>query len=559
MEVYVEVHVQAHVQAHVIEVSQVMPKPQYVLLEQDAREALKAGVDTMSRLIRVTLGPRARTVAINPIVGTNRPPEILDDGATIARRTLQIANPFEDMGAMLIRGLACKIGDTTGDGSATAVVIAQSVLDASIRYVAAGGNPMFVKRGLEKALQVALAELDRQARPVENPDDLRRVAAASARDPRIAGLIGEIFDIIGREGIVTVENGHGTTIDREYVEGLQWDKGWVSPYLVTDNERMEAALENVPIFVTDRFLKTTEEILPVLNAALQAGHRQLFMLVGDISGDALATLVTNKQQGIIHAAAVKAPGYGERRMRILEDIAIFTGATMIKEDAGELMDSVTSGHLGFARRAWCNRDYFSVVEGNGNPAEIRKRVQQIKTELPTVTDEYERGKMRERLGKLSGGMAILKIGAPTELERDEKKLQAEDAVAATRLALEGGLVPGGGAALLAAIPAVEALKLDGDEKMGVEIIARALEAPTRQILVNGGFAPNPLIAELRRRPAGHGFDVIGGEIVDMWEAGIVDPLKVVSTALETAVSTAMMALTTDTLVRKSKPTESINP
>lgn len=536
-----------------------MPKPQYVLLEQDAREALKSGVDTMARLIRVTLGPRARTVAINPIVGTNRPPEILDDGATIARRTLQIRNPFEDMGAMIIRGLACKIGDTTGDGSATAVVIAQSVLDASIRYVAAGGNPMFVKRGLEKALQVALAELDRQAVPVEGPDDLRRVATACTRDPRIAALIGEIFDIIGREGIITVENAHGTTIDREYVEGLQWDKGWASPYLVTDTERMEATLENVPVFVTDRFLTKTEDVLPVLNAALQAGHRQLFLIAGDVSGDALSTLVTNKQQNIIHAVAVKAPGYGERRMRILEDLAIFSGATMIKEDAGETMDSATAGHFGFVRRAWCNRDYFTLVEGNGNPAQIRRRVQQIKTELPTVTDEYERGKMRERLGKMAGGMAILKVGAPSELERDEKKLQAEDAVASTRLALESGLVAGGGAALLACIPAVEALQLGGDEQMGVEILARALEAPTRQILQNGGFTPNPLLAELRQRPAGYGFDVIDGEIVDMREAGIVDPLKVVRTALETAVSTAMMALTTDTLVRKAKPSESINP
>lgn len=536
-----------------------MPKPQYVLLEQDAREALKKGVDTMSRLIRVTLGPRARTVVINPIVGTNRPPEILDDGATIARRTLQIPRPFEDMGAMIIRQLACRIGDTTGDGSATAVVIAQSVLDASIHYVAAGGNPMFVKRGLEKALKVALDALDQQARPVADPDDLRRVAAACTRDPRIAGLIGEIFDIIGRDGVVMVENGHGTGIDREYIEGVQWDKGWVSPYLVTDNERMEAALENVPIFITDRFLKTAEDVLPVLNAALQAGHRYLFLIAGDISGDALATLVSNKQQGIIHTVAVKAPGYGERRFRILEDIAIFTGAKMIWEEAGDTMDSVTPQHFGRARRAWCNRDFFSVLEGAGSPADIRKRVQQIKAELPMVTDEYERGKMRERLGKMSGGMALLKVGAPTELERDEKKLQAEDAVSATRLALEGGMVAGGGAALLACIPAVAALKLEGDEQMGVEILARALEAPTRQILQNGGFDPTPLIAELRQRPPGYGFDVIGGEIVDMWQAGIVDPLKVVRTALETAVSTAMMALTTDALVRKSKPQESINP
>ncbi len=535
-----------------------MPTP-YVLFDQEARTALQHGVDVMSRLIRVTLGPRARTVAINPIIQGSRPPEILDDGATIARRTLQLHSPFEDMGAMLIRGLACKIGDTLGDGSATAVVIAQSILDESIRYVAAGGNAMFVKRGLEKALAVALAELDQQARPVSDPDDLRRVAAASARDPRIAALIGEIFDIIGRDGIVMVENGHSSTIDREYVEGLQWDKGWVSPYLVTDNERMEAVLDNAAIAITDRFLSKTEDILPFLNRALESGNRQLFLVVGDISGDALATLVSNKQQNIITGLAVKAPGYGERRMRILEDIAIFTGARMLKEDAGETVDNFAAADFGHARRIWCNRDFFTVIEGAGEPAAIRKRISQIKSELPTITDEYEHGKMRERLGKLSGGMAVLRIGAPTDIQRDEKKLQAEDAVAATRLALESGLVAGGGAALLACIPAVERLELEGDEAMGVEILARALEAPTRQILKNGGFAPNPLIAELRGRPAGYGFDVISGEIVDMWAAGIVDPLKVVRTALDAATSTAMMALTTDALVRKKKPEQSVTP
>jgi chaperonin GroEL len=531
----------------------------YVLLDEEARAALKRGVDVMARLIRVTLGPRARTVAIMPIVGSNRPPEILDDGATIARRTLQIPHPFDDMGAMIIRQLACKIGDTTGDGSATAVVIAHSVLDAATRYVAAGGNPMFVKHGLERALAAALAALAAQARPVEGPDDLRRVAAACTRDPKIAGMIGEIFDIIGRDGIVVVENGHSTTVDREYVEGIQWDKGWVSPYLVTDSERMEASVENVPVFVTDRFLSKTEDVLPILNFALARGDKQLFLLAGDISGDALATLVKNKQDNIITTLAVKAPGYGDRRIRILEDIAIFTGARMIREDAGESIASFTPEGFGRARRVWCNRDFFTVIEGMGNPTTIRNRIAQIKKELPTVTDDYERGKMRERLGKLSGGLAILKIGAPTELERDEKKLQAEDAVAATRLALEGGIVPGGGVALLACIPAVRRLQLDGDERMGVEILAQALEAPTRQILHNGGFVPNPLIAELRQRPAGWGFDVINGEMVDMWEAGIVDPLKVVHTALDTAVSTAMMALTTEALVRKAKPQESLSP
>lgn len=532
---------------------------QYVLLEEDARAALRRGVEVMAHLIRVTLGPRARTVAIQPIVGTNKPPEILDDGATIARRTLQLPDPFEDMGAMIIRQLACKIGDTTGDGSATAVVIAQRLLDASIRYVAAGGNPMFVKRGIEKALAVALEALDQQARPVESPDDLQRIAAACTRDPKIAGMIGEIFDIIGRDGIVTVENAHGTTIDREYVEGIQWDKGWASPYLVTDRQRMEATLENALVCVTDRFLNKAEEVLPLLNLVLQHGEKQLFLVAGDISGDALATLVSNKEKGIITTVAVKAPGYGERRIRILEDIAIFTGAQMVKEDAGELFENISFESLGRARRIWCNRDFFTVVEGAGDPAAIRKRIAQIKAELPTVTDDYERSKMRERLGKLAGGMAILKIGAPTELERDEKKLQAEDAVVATRLALESGMVPGGGSALLACIPAVEKLQLSGDEAMGVEILAQALEAPTRQILLNGGFSPNPILAELRQRPPGWGFDVVEGEIVDMWQAGIVDPLKVVRTALETGVSSALMALTTQVLVRKQKPQESLNP
>ncbi len=535
-----------------------MPE-QFVLFDEDARTALKNGVDTMSRLIRVTLGPRARTVAIQPIVGTNRPPEILDDGATIARRTLQIPRPFEDMGAMIIRQLACQVGDTVGDGAATAVVIAQSLLEASIKYVAAGGNPMFVKHGIEKALVVALAELDRQARPVDGPDDLRRVAAACTRDPKIAGLIGEIFDIIGRDGIVTVENGHGTTIEREYVEGIQWDKGWVSPYLCTDTERMEASVENAVIAITDRFLSKAEDVTPILQAAFERGETQLFLLAGDISGDALSTLVNNKQRGVMTIVAVKAPGYGDRRYRILEDIAVFTGARVLKEDAGETMENFAYDFFGRARRVWSNRDFFTVMEGMGNPTAIRKRISQIKAEVPTVTDEYERGKMRERVGKLSGGMAILKVGAPTEMERDEKKLQAEDAVVTTRLALEGGVVAGGGVALLGCISALERMNLEGEEAMGVEILARALEAPTRQILQNGGYEPNPIIGDLRSRPPGWGYDVVADKVVDMWDAGIIDPLKVVHTALEKSVSTALMALTTEALVRKSKPSESLNP
>jgi chaperonin GroEL len=532
---------------------------EYVLFDQEARFAMKRGVDTMSRLVRGTLGPRARTVAIMPIVGTDRPPEILDDGAVIARRTLQLPDPFEDMGAMIIRQLACKIGDTVGDGSATAVVIAQAVLDESIRYVAAGGNAMFVKRGLEKALPVALAALDKQGRPVGSPEDLRRVAAACTRDPKIAAMIGEIFDIIGRDGVVMVENGHSTTIDREYVEGIQWDKGWASPYLVMDTDRMESTLENALIFTTDRFITKSDEVVPVLQCALEHGERRLFFLAGDISGEALATLVANKQQNVIEIVAVKAPGFGERRFRILEDIAIVTGGKVLKEDAGDMMDQVTFEHFGRARRVWCNKDYFTIVEGAGNPSAIRKRISQVKTEINLVTDDYERGKMRERLGKLTGGLAILRVGAATDIERDEKKLQAEDAVVSTRLAVEGGLVAGGGVALLGCIPAVRALELPGDEAMGVEILVKALEAPTRQILVNGGFAPNPIVAEIENSADGRGFDVIAGEFVDMWDAGIVDPLLVVRAALQTALSTAMMALTTNALVRKSQPLDSINP
>ena len=536
-----------------------MATVEYVLFDQEARFAMKRGVDTMSRLVRGTLGPRARTVAIMPIVGTDRPPEILDDGAVIARRTLQLADPFEDMGAMIIRQLACKIGDTVGDGSVTAVVIAQSVLDESIRYVTAGGNAMFVKRGLEKALPVALAALDQQARPVTSPEDLRRVASACTRDPKIAAIIGEIFDIIGRDGVVIVENGHSTTVDREYVEGIQWDKGWASPYLVTDTDRMESSLENACIFTTDLFVSKASDVIPVLQAALEHGEKTLLYIAGDISGEAMATLVANKQQGVMEIVAVKAPGFGERRFRILEDIAIVTGGQVIKEDAGHSIENVTFENFGHARRVWCNKDFFTIVEGAGLPGDIRKRIAQVKLEIATMTDDYERGKARERLGKLTGGLAMLRIGAPTDIERDEKKLQAEDAVVSTRLAVEGGLVPGGGTALLACIPAVRALELPGDEAMGVEILIHALEAPTRQILVNGGFAPNPIVSELLKTNEGRGFDVIAGDYVNMWEAGIIDPLLVVRAALQTALSTAMMALTTDALVRKLSPIESVTP
>jgi chaperonin GroEL len=522
-----------------------------VVFRQEARALLKRGADQMAWVLRATLGPTARVVAIEKLTSRAEAPEILDDGATIARRIIEIPNRYVNMGAMLIRHLAWKQHEAVGDGTATAAVLAHAVLSEATRYIAAGGNPMLLKRGVEKALHVALEELKALSTPLETADQVAALATAATGDPEMGGYIGEMFDIVGRDGYIQVMESPSTKTDREYVEGVIWDRGYLSPYMVTDPERMEAVLDDALVLVTDHIIKRASELIPVMEKVHQAGFKNFFIVANDIESEPLSLLVANKQQGVLTTLAVKAPGYGDRRIRILEDLAIITGGRPFLDDAGDRLEEARLEDLGRAQRVWANRDYFSIIGGYGDPARIRQRIAMIKSELPTVTDDYEREKMRERLGKLAGGVAILRVGAATKTELEEKKNRAERAVALIRAAVEEGVVPGGGAAYLALIPALERIAAQGDEKVGVRILQRALEEPLRAIVENAGYESDPIIAELQTRPRGWGFDVLRGTFVDMREAGILDATKVLRLALEKGVSGAIMAFTTEALVLRN--------
>lgn len=522
-----------------------------VVFRQEARALLKRGADQMAWVLRATLGPTARVVAIEKLTSRAEAPEILDDGATIARRIIEIPNRYVNMGAMLIRHLAWKQHEAVGDGTATAAVLAHAVLSEATRYIAAGGNPMLLKRGVEKALHVALEELKALSTPLETADQVAALATAATGDPEMGGYIGEMFDIVGRDGYIQVMESPSIKTDREYVEGVIWDRGYLSPYMVTDPERMEAVLDDALVLVTDHIIKRASELIPVMEKVHQAGFKNFFIVANDIESEPLSLLVANKQQGVLTTLAVKAPGYGDRRIRILEDLAIITGGRPFLDDAGDRLEEARLEDLGRAQRVWANRDYFSIIGGYGDPARIRQRIAMIKSELPTVTDDYEREKMRERLGKLAGGVAILRVGAATKTELEEKKNRAERAVALIRAAVEEGVVPGGGAAYLALIPALERIEAQGDEKVGVRILQRALEEPLRAIVENAGYESDPIIAELQTRPRGWGFDVLRGTFVDMREAGILDATKVLRLALEKGVSGAIMAFTTEALVLRN--------
>lgn len=538
-----------------------MPKTrEKVALSFEAREKLKTGADIMGRVLRVTLGPAARTVAIAPLV-KSRAPEVLHDGATIARRIIEIPNRYENAGAMMIRHMAWRVREEVGDGAATTAVVAQTILHEAHRRVAAGANPMMLKRGIERALEVAVKELRAMAKPLESEEQIAAIATASAGDPRMGKLIGEMLSIIGHDGVILVEESAATFMDREYVEGMRWNTGYVSPYFVTDTDRMEAVVNNPWILVTDTNLESLEDVQPILEKVLKARQEMgipkneggLVIIANEIEKDALATLTVNKERGVMPILGIKAPGYGDNRVRILEDIALLTGAKFISEDAGERVYNATLEHLGKARRVWANKDTFTIIGGQADQAAIRARVLEIKNQLKGVgtkekLSDYDREKLRERLGKLTGGIAILRIGAPTERELQEKKQRAEEAVAATQAAVEEGVVPGGGAAYLACIPTVLAIEAEGDERMGVEIMARALEAPAYWIAWNAGADARAVVAEAKRLGPGYAYEVRSDRVMRMEDAGILDPLKVVRVALETGTSGGLMMLTTEAIV-----------
>ncbi|MCX5986401.1 MAG: chaperonin GroEL [Chloroflexi bacterium] len=537
-----------------------------VLLKPRARVALARGVDIMASVLRVTLGPMARAVVMAPVIST-RTPELLTDAGTIARRIIELPDPYENMGAMLIRQMAWQVREKVGNGAATAATIAQALLHGANRQAASGTNVMMIRRGIEKGLAVAIDSLKDQAVPMESPEQIEALSiAAAGGDREIGRYVAEMLEIIGTDGVLLVEESTTMKTDREYIEGLQWDSGYVSAHFCTDLDRMEAILENPLVVATDLNIDRAEQLLPLLEAIIarkQAGESfgGLVLFANEISGSALGLLATNHERDVLRCIGIKAPGAGDRRVRILEDISVLSGGRLIAEDAGDQMESATSVNIGRARRVWCNRDFFSIIGGSGTPSAIRERIAEIKRLLPTAEGDFERDKMRERMGKLSGGVGVLKVGAPSERERETRKQRGEEAIVAARAAAEEGVVPGGGAAYLACVPRLRefADTLNRDEAIGVKVLIGAMEAPTEWIIRNSARDHRAILARLRLSPPGHGYDAVGDRIADMTEAGILDPLKVVRGALEFAVSAGCMALTTEALILTDKSSPAVNP
>jgi chaperonin GroEL len=519
-----------------------MPAKQ-LIYDETARRALRRGVDRLADTVRVTLGPKGRNVVLDKKYGS---PTITNDGVTIARE-MELDDPFENMGAQLVKEAATKTDDVAGDGTTTAVVLAQSLIAEGLRNVTAGANPMIVKRGLEKGVAAVVEELKKYARPVETHEDIAAVAAISAADAEVGDLIAGVMDQVGKDGVITVEEGQSIGLDKEYVEGMQFDRGYISAYFVTNSDRMETVLENPAVLITEKKISSIAELVPALEKAVQLG-RPLLIIAEDVDGEALATLVVNKMRGTIQVLAVKAPGFGDRRKEMLRDIATLTGGNVISEELGRKLDSVQPEDFGSARRVTATKDETTIVEGAGKPEAIKARMSQIKAQIEETTSDYDREKLQERLAKLSGGVAVIKVGAATEVELKEKKHRIEDALSTTRAAVEEGIVAGGGVALMQAIPALDALTFEGDEKVGVTILRRALEAPLRQIAENAGREPSVVVEAVRNVNRGHGFDALRGEYGDMFAKGIVDAVKVTRSALQNAASIASMVLTTETLV-----------
>ncbi|HUG48641.1 MAG TPA: chaperonin GroEL [Candidatus Limnocylindria bacterium] len=514
-----------------------------LIFDETARRSLKKGVDRLADAVKVTLGPKGRNVVLDKKFGA---PTITNDGVTIAR-DIELDEPFENMGAQLLKEVATKTDDVAGDGTTTAVVLGQSLVTEGLKNVTAGANPMIVKRGLDKAVEAVVNELKKNSRPVDNREQIAAVAAISAADPEVGETIAEVMDKVGKDGVITVEEGQTLGLEKEYTEGMQFDRGYISAYFVTNPDRMEAVLENPAVLITDKKVSSIQELLPALEKAVGLG-KPLFLVAEDVDGEALATLVVNKLRGTVSVLAVKAPGFGDRRKEMLRDMAILTGANVISEEVGRKLDSVTAEDFGSARRVVSTKDDTTLVDGAGSAEDIKARMTQIKAQIEETTSDYDREKLQERLAKLAGGVAVIKVGAATEVELKEKKHRIEDALSTTRAAVEEGIVAGGGTALVQAIPALDRLKLEGDETIGVNILRRALEAPVRQIAENAGQEGSVVVAAVRQQERGHGYDALRGEYTDMFDAGIVDAAKVTRSALQHAASIAGMVLTTETLI-----------
>jgi chaperonin GroEL len=514
-----------------------------VIFDDSARRSLKHGIDKLADAVKVTIGPKGRNVVLDKKFGS---PTITNDGVTIAR-DIELEDPFENMGAQLLKEVATKTDDVAGDGTTTAVVLGQAIVSEGLRNVTAGANPMVLKHGIERAVEVIVAEIKAAARPVDSREQIAAVAAISAADPEVGEIIAEVMDKVGKDGVITVEEGQSLGLEKEYTEGMQFDRGYISAYFVTNPDRMEAVLESARILITDKKISAVADILPSLEKAVAVG-KPLLIIAEDVDGEALATLVVNKLRGTIQVLGVKAPGFGDRRKEMLRDIAILTGGTVISEEIGRKLDSVQVEDLGEARRIVATKDDTTIVDGAGSEPDIKARMTQIKAQIEETTSDYDREKLQERLAKLAGGVAVIKVGAATEVELKEKKHRIEDALSTTRAAVEEGIVAGGGTTLLQAIPALDALHLEGDEQVGVDIVRRALEAPAKQIADNAGERGEVVIERVKNLPKGQGFDALKGEYCDMFEHGIVDAAKVTRSALQNAASIAAMVLTTETLV-----------
>ncbi|MGI8915284.1 MAG: chaperonin GroEL [Chloroflexota bacterium] len=515
-----------------------------LLFQEDARHKLKAGVDHLADTVKVTLGPKGRNVVLDKKYGS---PTVTNDGVTIAKE-IELPDPFENMGAQLVKEVATKTNDVAGDGTTTATVLAQAIITEGLRNVAAGANPMVLKKGIDLAVEAVVARLKEQSRAVEGQTEISQVASISAADPEVGELIAEVMDKVGKDGVITVEEGQGLRLDKEYVEGMQFDRGYISPYMVSNADRMEAELDSPYVLITDKKISAVADILPILEKLVQLGNKNLLVIAEDIDGEALATLVVNKLRGIFSVLGVKAPGFGDRRKEMLADIAVLTGGTVVSEETGLRLEAARIEQLGRARRVSATKDETTIIEGAGDRGAIQGRMKQIKAQIEETTSDYDREKLQERLAKLSGGVAVIKVGAATEVELKEKKHRVEDALSATRAAVEEGIVAGGGTALVDALPALDDIKAEGDTRTGVQIIRRALEEPVRQIAKNAGFDGSVVVGEVRRQPLGFGFNAMTGEYVDMYKAGIIDPAKVTRSALQNAASIAGMVLTTDTII-----------
>ena len=523
-----------------------------IQFSEEARRAMLRGVDALANAVKVTLGPKGRNVVLERKFGS---PLITNDGVTIAKE-IELEDPFENMGAQLVKEVATKTNDVAGDGTTTATVLAQAIIREGLKNVAAGANPMILRKGIEKAVKKAVEQIHEIAKPIEGKDSIAQVAAISANDEEIGKLIAEAMEKVGKDGVITVEESKGFATELEVVEGMQFDRGYISPYMVTDTDKMEAVLDEPYILITDKKISSIQEILPILEKVVQQG-KQLLIIAEDMEGEALATLVVNKLRGTFTAVAVKAPGFGDRRKAMLDDIAILTGGQRISEELGLDLKSVGLEVLGRARQVRVNKDDTIIVDGYGEPSAIQSRVNQIRQQLEETTSEFDKEKLQERLAKLAGGVAVIKVGAATETELKEKKLRIEDALNSTCAAVEEGIVAGGGTALVNVINVVGDLESSlpiGDEKTGVSIIKRALEEPVRQIAFNAGLEGSVIVERLKKEEAGVGFNAASGEWVDMIQAGVVDPAKVTRSALQNAASVAAMFLTTEAVVA-DKPEE----